>query len=229
LTTLTSDNIEMAIATFKDLCINATNPQELALFWATVLGLEPTLLDDGDVQLAGEKSNQTIWFDGVPEKKSIEHRVQLCLFAPSLTSMTNLGARVRTSNEHHAVLCDVEDGEFSIEIDDEYEDIAWKSIVITALDPAAQATWWAQLLDGCIVHYPDRSSVVAIDAPFTSLEFVQANEPKTLKNRLHIDLQTEQLDGVVAQGANLLRAKDHEINWTVFADPEGNEFCVFEK
>ncbi|MFC7965118.1 VOC family protein [Streptomyces cinereoruber] len=28
-------------------------------------------------------------------------------------------------------------------------------------------------------------------------------------------------------GATVVRARDHEIEWWVMADPEGNEFCVF--
>lgn len=35
------------------------------------------------------------------------------------------------------------------------------------------------------------------------------------------------LDDLVARGARVLRAQDDEIGWTVMADPEGNEFCVF--
>jgi predicted enzyme related to lactoylglutathione lyase len=30
-----------------------------------------------------------------------------------------------------------------------------------------------------------------------------------------------------AAGATVLREQDGEIRWTVMADPEGNEFCVF--
>jgi predicted enzyme related to lactoylglutathione lyase len=31
-----------------------------------------------------------------------------------------------------------------------------------------------------------------------------------------------------AAGATVLRPCDEEISWTVMADPEGNEFCVFD-
>src|SRR5947209_1670540 len=51
-------------------------------------------------------------------------------------------------------------------------------------------------------------------------------EPKSVKNRMHIDVvgRTEDL---LHAGATLLRARDEEIEWDVLADPEGNEFCVF--
>jgi hypothetical protein len=51
-------------------------------------------------------------------------------------------------------------------------------------------------------------------------------EPKTAKNRLHIDVFGN-LDELLALGATLLRKRDDEIEWDVLADPEGNEFCVF--
>ena len=31
---------------------------------------------------------------------------------------------------------------------------------------------------------------------------------------------------LVALGATVIRTRDHEIDWHVLADPEGNEFCV---
>ena len=37
----------MAIATFKDLCIDAVDPVALGEFWAPTLGLGLTRLDDG--------------------------------------------------------------------------------------------------------------------------------------------------------------------------------------
>ena len=59
-------------------------------------------------------------------------------------------------------------------------------------------------------------------------DFCRVPEPKTAKNRLHIDVTTDDLDALVAHGATVLRAKgDGGIGWTVLADPDGNEFCAF--
>jgi len=53
-------------------------------------------------------------------------------------------------------------------------------------------------------------------------------EPKTTKNRVHVDVTTDDLAALVAHGARVLRAKgDNELPWTVLADPDGNEFCAF--
>ncbi|MFF4168637.1 VOC family protein [Streptomyces sp. NPDC001744] len=63
--------------------------------------------------------------------------------------------------------------------------------------------------------------------------FQRVPEPKTAKNRLHLDLHTEEgtRDEEVARlrglGATVLREVDEPSgSWVVLADPEGNEFCV---
>src|SRR5215213_9862443 len=50
------------------------------------------------------------------------------------------------------------------------------------------------------------------------------SEPKTVKNRVHLDVVGDTAALLVA-GATLLRVRDGEIDWDVLADPEGNEFC----
>ena len=59
--------------------------------------------------------------------------------------------------------------------------------------------------------------------PFESMLFDPVPEPKTVKNRLHWD--------VYGDVDELRRAGRHPLSdqprWTVLADPEGNEFCVF--
>ncbi|MEU8519030.1 VOC family protein [Streptomyces sp. NBC_01216] len=76
--------------------------------------------------------------------------------------------------------------------------------------------------------------------------FQQVPEPKTVKNRLHLDLKVgggrevplavrrERVDGEVARltalGASVLRTMDEPNGMDYYAvvlrDPEGNEFCV---
>ena len=49
-------------------------------------------------------------------------------------------------------------------------------------------------------------------------------EPKTVKNRMHLDVHARSVDELLALGATVL---DEQPRWTVMADLEGNEFCVF--
>ena len=58
-------------------------------------------------------------------------------------------------------------------------------------------------------------------------------EPKTIKNRVHLDLEVENLDEGIAQleslGAKVIQPRPAEgWQWVVMTDPEGNEFCVSE-
>jgi predicted secreted protein len=60
------------------------------------------------------------------------------------------------------------------------------------------------------------------------------SEPKTVKNRVHLDLgsrdeahQAEQVERLLARGASRADVgQTGEETWEVMADPEGNEFCV---
>jgi len=66
----------------------------------------------------------------------------------------------------------------------------------------------------------------AVGMPF-GLVFGDVPEPKTVKNRIHWDVETEDLQALLDRGATLLRGPDDVIDWHVLADPEGNEFCAF--
>ena len=63
--------------------------------------------------------------------------------------------------------------------------------------------------------------------PFESLVFVTVPEPKTVKNRIHWDVDVDDVQRLLDHGATLLRGPDDDISWHVLADPEGNEFCAF--
>ncbi|MFE7836390.1 VOC family protein [Streptomyces sp. NPDC057474] len=76
--------------------------------------------------------------------------------------------------------------------------------------------------------------------PFTGigkgrrLLFQDVPEPKTVKNRLHIDIHAESdgLDALVARLETLGATRVEEFDkgpaghWWMMRDPEGNEFCV---
>lgn len=52
-------------------------------------------------------------------------------------------------------------------------------------------------------------------------------EPKTVKNKMHIDLWTDDLDAEVARLEALGARRWQRVeNWWVMQDPCGNEFCV---
>ena len=108
----------------------------------------------------------------------------------------------------------------------------WYTIVIDARDPAALARFWAAVLDYRILYEANDEVVIARDDhTYPGLVFVPVPEGKSIKNRLHIDLNPDDRDAeverVVALGASRADVgQGPDVTWVVLADPEGNEFCV---
>ena len=101
-------------------------------------------------------------------------------------------------------------------------------LVVDAVDPRTIAGWWVEVFGG---HSPisERGycDVAGIEGlPWRKFTFLAVPEPKTVKNRVHWDVDADP-DELVALGATLLRPKEGDLGWHVMADPEGNEFCVF--
>lgn len=61
--------------------------------------------------------------------------------------------------------------------------------------------------------------------------FIQVPEAKSVKNRMHLDMnagdRAAEVERLVALGATVVHEKNEfGMQWTTLADPEGNEFCV---
>ena len=224
----------MAIARFKDLCIDAGDPGVLGAFWAGALGLDLHTQESGDTYLTGPTPEHTIWVNRVPEPKTVKHRIHLDLNVGSVDELTALGATVLDAESFRwTLMADPEGGEFCAFVREGEISQRLYEIGIDTGDSAEAAhriaAWWADVLGARLVD--DESGYSYVDrvpgAPYGSLDFAPVPEPKTVKNRLHLDVTTGSVDDLVAAGATVLRAKDDEIGWTVLADPEGNEFCAF--
>jgi hypothetical protein len=106
-----------------------------------------------------------------------------------------------------------------------------------AHDPVTLGRWWAELLGWRVTQ--DDGDEVALEPPAGSREdgvaadvlFVKVPEGKVVKNRLHLDLRPDDHAAEVAR-AEALGATRVDVGqgddktWVVFADPEGNEFCI---
>jgi hypothetical protein len=84
-------------------------------------------------------------------------------------------------------------------------------LVMDAADPAALAEFWTGALGA-----PARRAL---------LMFRPQQQPKTVKNRIHLDVYAADIGHLLALGASVL-AEYPPIRVTM-ADIEGNEFCVF--
>lgn len=124
--------------------------------------------------------------------------------------------------------------------------VRWYTIVVDSRDVAAQARWWAEVLDWKLVyeapdeavivppHGIDKSRHIPMMERGPGLVFVPVPEGKTVKNRLHIDLAPFATDDQAAEVARLEQmgasrvdvGQGSDVSWIVMADPEGNEFCV---
>ena len=109
------------------------------------------------------------------------------------------------------------------------------SVVIDAMDHISQARWWSEALETPVTtEADDEAGIAPPDAPL--MDFVPVTEPKSSKNRVHIDLATyshnESADLVarlIDIGARRIDVgQPPDADWVVLADPEGNEFCVME-
>ena len=119
------------------------------------------------------------------------------------------------------------------------------TVTVDCGDPRRLAHFWAGSLgwvvddvddDGAFIRPGDDhgSKSEAVAARPTGLFFQKVPEPKTVKNRVHLDLQPtdrsrdEEVERLLALGATPVA--DHRrpdgTGWAVLADPEGNELCV---
>ena len=110
-------------------------------------------------------------------------------------------------------------------------------ITFDARDPHALAAFWAALLDREIRpgDMPQDDSVLVVPVPGQpGLLFLRVPEGKTAKNRIHFDLwptstrRDREVERAARLGAVVVddRRRGDGTGWVVFADPEGNEFCV---
>ena len=112
-------------------------------------------------------------------------------------------------------------------------------IAVDCADPLALARFWCAVLgyevldrdDGLVTIGP--APAAAPPGPVAPvLTFARVPEPKTLKNRLHLDLdptdreQDEEVRRLLDLGARHADVGQGEVDWVTLADPEGNEFCV---
>jgi hypothetical protein len=106
----------------------------------------------------------------------------------------------------------------------------FKDLCLDASDHQSLADWWCR-----VIGYVRKGDSRPADAPVPIVDpsgsgpliwIVPVPEPKTVKNRMHMDIFGD-TQAILAAGARLLRARGGDIEWDVLADPEGNEFCVF--
>ena len=221
----------MSAATYKDLCIDAVDATRLGRFWAGVLGREQRPPERaGVVALTGPTERHTVWVNQVPEPVTVKHRVHLDVQAARVDDVLALGATpLDVQGFDWLVARDPEGGELCVFEREPVPAERLYEIGVDSSDPERIATWWADVLGSRVQLDEEQgwASVPVPGAPFEGLVFAAVPEPKSVKNRIHWDVETADVGLLVGDGARVLREPDADISWTVLADPEGNEFCAF--
>lgn len=113
-----------------------------------------------------------------------------------------------------------------------------RNVTVDCSDALALARFWAQVLGWNVYHDNDPEVLVAPNfppsGPGPTMLFIPVPEPRTVKNRMHVDLQPsdrtreEEVERLLKLGATIV--EDHRTEngsgWVWLADPEGNDFCV---
>lgn len=115
-------------------------------------------------------------------------------------------------------------------------------LAIDCADPKGLAEFWCSVLDYEVQDQDE--GIVAIGSPLVpegknrpgpvppTLTFARVPEGKTVKNRLHLDVnptdreQDDEVRRLLELGARHADVGQGDQSWVVLADPEGNEFCV---
>jgi hypothetical protein len=116
-------------------------------------------------------------------------------------------------------------------------------LAIDCADPGGLARFWCAVLDYEVQYEED--GLVTIGSPSLpegkkrrgpvppALTFARVPEGKTVKNRVHIDVnptdgdQDDEVRRLLDLGARHADVgQTGEESWVTLADPEGNEFCV---
>jgi len=226
--------VAVPLATYKDLCIDVGDARVEGEFWAAALGWRLEMHDDGDAHLRDADGRIQAWLNQVPEPKTVKNRIHIDVNAASVDEVLALGATVVQEQDHWTTLADPEGHEVCVFVRDEpigprTLELVW-SCAEGAVASHDNAAWWAEVVGGVVVDDERGFSwIEQIPAcPWESFDWAGVPEPKTVKNRLHLDVTTDDLDALVAHGATVLRPKgDGGLRWTVLADPFGNEFCAF--
>jgi hypothetical protein len=108
--------------------------------------------------------------------------------------------------------------------------LALDQLVIDSREPAVLVRFWAALLGGTPVDRALGWSHVEPPA-FPRMSFQPVPEAKAGKNRLHVDVATDDIGAATVRATGLGATTvgdlvtDEQGSFQVMRDPEGNEFC----
>jgi predicted enzyme related to lactoylglutathione lyase len=226
------------------LCVDATDPQGLAGFWAGLLDRE--IADNGVTVLPSDDPGFDLTFRPELVERTGHNQIHLHLTSTSLEDQQATVTRaLRLGGQHldvgqrpeegHVVLGDPEGNEFCvIEPGNAYLDGCGFLAELACDGSRDVGLFWSAATGWPLVW--DRGEETAIQSPRGGAKVAWGGSPvapRTGKNRLHLHVaptadgaQQAEVDRLVALGATRLELGQGDVGWVVMADPDGNEFCV---
>ena len=228
-------------------CFDANDPLRLARFWAGVLDWDLSQNPDDVVTLLPQDDTGfQVDFAPTERPKSGQNQMHFDLTSASpeeqqqtVARSLELGARHidvgQRPEEGHVVLADPEGNEFCV-IEAGNNFLADTAFIGAINCDGTQEVgyFWSEALGWPLVW--DRDQETAIQSPAGGTKMSWGGppvNPKTGKNRLHLDIappaeddQRAEVDRLVSLGATPIDIGQGDVSWVVMADPDGNEFCV---
>ncbi|WP_181783970.1 VOC family protein [Pseudonocardia pini] len=215
--------------------VDSADPHSLARFWSELLEWPVAVAEPAEVCVRSPVApyELDLVFVPVTEAKTGQNRIHLDLASTSpaeqlalVERAVELGGRpadVGQDGVPWIVLADPEGNEFCVlEPRDTYRDTGrLAAIVVASPDPRAATGFWTAALGRPIAE--------GAEPGLPHLEFLPG-DPKTQKDRLHVDLVPEDQEQSVAalleRGARRVDPGRQDVPWVVLSDPDGGEFCV---
>lgn len=112
--------------------------------------------------------------------------------------------------------------------------LGFGQVVVDCRDAATLAQFWSALVGRPVDPGANQFFAVvpaSADGAFPRLMFLQVPEPRSGKNRWHLDLFSADLDADIARALELGATRQGDFDeygtkWTTLADPEGNLFDI---
>ena len=106
----------------------------------------------------------------------------------------------------------------------------WKDLCIDALDAHRMARFWGGILGLEIDLHAEGDAALRGATPEETIWINTVPEPRTVKQRVHLDVDVASVEPVLALGASMvLPASESGFDWSALTDPEGGELCAFER
>jgi hypothetical protein len=224
---------------------DANDHLALSRFWAAALEWDHEEHDRWSSASAPSGALPRLEFVEAPNEQDGPNRIHFDLSSSSLDDqhatverLVALGARHldigQGPDSEHVVLADPEDNAFCVlEPGNSFVDDSTRLGSLSCDGSPAVGYFWRDVLGWPLIWDQDEETAIRSTDGGIILTWGGPPEPRTTKNRLHLDVapppggdQQAEVERLRALGAVPIDIGQGEVPWVVLADPDGNELCV---